>query len=335
MYIEFVTDQKTMTWLGCHNRAFAFFGGVPRRVIIDNAKCAILKACYHDPVVQKAYYAHAEGWGFQIDALPPGEPQMKGRVERTVGFVKRAFVPGRTFRDMTDLNGQSRVWTMQVGNRIHGTTRERPLTRFAEIERALLSPLPDVWLEAVDVALATVHGDCHVQFEKRYYSAPYRLVHQKVFLEASETSVRLYTDHLLIASHPRLDRPGERSTIDEHLPPDQIAWRMRDQQWCLNRSAQIGICTRAVVERHFDDRVVRNLRSVQGILSLADTYGESRLEAACERALRFDNISRRTIKAILDNGWDQQPLNIATSPAPAGAYDGSGAYCRDMTTLFD
>lgn len=335
MYIEFVTDQKVKTWLGCHNRAFGFLGGAPRRVIIDNAKCAITKACYHDPVVQRAYYAHAEGWGIQIDALPPAQPQMKGRVERTVAFVKRGFVAGREFRDLTDLNAQARAWTMQVGNRIHGTTCERPLTRFAEVERVLLAPLPDVWPEPVDVAVAKVHGDCHVQFEKRYYSAPYRLAHQQVFVEASETSVRLYRDHHLIASHPRLERPGERSTIDEHLPPDQLAWRLRDQQWCLKRSAQIGICTRAAVERLFDDRVVRNLRAAQGILKLADSYGAGRLEAACERALRFDNVSRRTIKAILDNGWDQQPLNVAVAPAPGGAYDGSGTYCRDMSRLFD
>lgn len=70
-YAGIVLNQKTATWLECHRHAFEFFGGVVGRVMIDNAKCAITKACYHDPVVQRAYAEYAEGYGFKIDALPP------------------------------------------------------------------------------------------------------------------------------------------------------------------------------------------------------------------------------------------------------------------------
>jgi transposase len=76
-YAEIVTDQKVETWLGCHRRAFAWFNGVPRRVTIDNAKCAIIRACYHDPVVQRAYAECAEGYGFLIEACPPRDPKKK------------------------------------------------------------------------------------------------------------------------------------------------------------------------------------------------------------------------------------------------------------------
>jgi len=61
----------------CHRRAFEWFDGVPERVIIDNAKCAIVKACTHDPLVQRAYAECAEGYGFKIDACPPHDPQKK------------------------------------------------------------------------------------------------------------------------------------------------------------------------------------------------------------------------------------------------------------------
>jgi len=74
-YVEFVWDQSVATWLGCHRRAFEWFDGVPERVIIDNAKCAIIKACSHDPLVQRAYGECAEGYGFKIDACPPHDPQ--------------------------------------------------------------------------------------------------------------------------------------------------------------------------------------------------------------------------------------------------------------------
>ena len=77
-YAEIVTNQKVETWLGCHRRAFEFFGGVPQKLLIDNPKCAITKACYHDPVVQRSYAECAEGFGFLISPCPPADPKKKG-----------------------------------------------------------------------------------------------------------------------------------------------------------------------------------------------------------------------------------------------------------------
>jgi transposase len=76
-YVEFVLDQKVETWLGCHRRAFESFGGVPVKVIIDNPKCAITKACYYDPEVQRAYAECAEGYGFLISPCPVRDPKKK------------------------------------------------------------------------------------------------------------------------------------------------------------------------------------------------------------------------------------------------------------------
>ena len=92
-YPEVVTDQKVATWLGCHRRAFEWFNGVPARLTIDNPKCAITRACYHDPDVQRAYAECAEGYGFKIEPCPPRDPKKKGRVESAVKYVKRSFVP--------------------------------------------------------------------------------------------------------------------------------------------------------------------------------------------------------------------------------------------------
>jgi transposase len=112
-YVEFVWDQTVATWLGCHRRAFEWFDGVPERVIVDNAKCAIVKACNHDPLVQRAYAECAEGYGFKIDACPPHDPQKKGIVEAGVKYVKGNFLPTRSFRDLADLNAQARLWVAQ------------------------------------------------------------------------------------------------------------------------------------------------------------------------------------------------------------------------------
>jgi hypothetical protein len=119
LYAEIVTDQKVSTWLSCHRRAFEFFNGVPAKVIIDNPKCAITKACFRDPEVQRSYGELAEGCGFLISPCPPRDPQKKGRVEAGVKYVKNRFVPLRQFRSLADANGQLRQWMMETAGNLH------------------------------------------------------------------------------------------------------------------------------------------------------------------------------------------------------------------------
>jgi transposase len=89
-YVEFVWDQTVATWLGCHWRAFEWFAAGPERVIVDNAKCAIIKACRHDPLVQRAYAECAEGYGFRIEAcLEQGVKVIVGE-HVTVQIAKRS-----------------------------------------------------------------------------------------------------------------------------------------------------------------------------------------------------------------------------------------------------
>jgi transposase len=334
LYAELVTDQSVPTWLGCHRRAFEFFGGVPSRLVIDNLKAAIARACYHDPAVQRAYAELAEGYGFRLAPLPVRQPQMKGRIEAGVKYVKRRFVPLRDFRDMADGNAQLKAWLLgPAGNRIHGTTQERPLTRFAEVERFLLKPLPPRPVELAEWAKVKVHGDCHVQFAKCRYSVPYRLVRQRLWLRAAETNVRVYRDHELVAIHPRRSKPGSRSTLDEHLPPEALAYKMQDPQWCLKQAQAVGPHCYLLVDTLFAHRVLDNLRAAQGVVRLGKTYGHQRLEAACARALAFDSALYRTVKTILEKGADQEPLPTRNAPPLEGPYTGQGRFCRDTSQL--
>jgi len=95
-YVEFVFDQKVATWLLCHRHAFQFFGGVPKRVVIDNLKAGIIRPSWDDPQVQHAYGECAEHYGFLISPNRPRTPQHKGKVEQGgVHYVKRNFLGGR------------------------------------------------------------------------------------------------------------------------------------------------------------------------------------------------------------------------------------------------
>ena len=333
-YAEVIWDQRVETWLACHRRAFEWFNGVPARLIIDNAKCAITRACTRDPEVQRAYAECAEGYGFKIDACPPGEPQLKGRVEAGVKYIKHAFLPLREFRDLTDANAQLRQWVLaEAGNRTHGTTREQPLAQFESVEKAHLLPLPDVPPELALWAKVKVHRDAHIQFQKAYYSVPFRLIGQRLWLKATPATVRLYREHELVATHPRLHRPGARATVDDHMPPNALAYAMRDPQWCLKQAEAVGSHCRGLIERLFADRVLDNLRAAQGVIGLRKKYGDARLEAACQRALTFDNPRYRAVKTILEKGLDQQPDPQLAFDDLADTYTGEGRFVRDTRKL--
>lgn len=334
-YAELVRDQSVETWLGCHRRAFEHFNGVMSKVVIDNPKCAIIKACYYDPLVQRSYADYAEGYGFLISPCPVADPQKKGRVESGVKYVKKHFMPLREFRDLADANRQLSDWVMQeAGNRIHGTTRTPPLQRFVETEQALLKSLPSRPPECAYWTKAKLHGDCHLQVEKCRYSAPWRLVGQTLDVRLSETTVRVYQNHELKAIHPRLSRPGQRHSIDEHLPPEHVAYKMRDPQWCLKQAEAIGPYCHQFVQRLFDNRVLERLRAAQGVVGLAKRYGASRLEAACQRALYFEHIQYRAVRMILEKSLDQQADPQQCFDQLAEAYTGAGRFARDTRKLF-
>ncbi len=330
-YLEFVLNQKVETWLGCHSRAFEFFGGIPGKIIIDNPKCAITKACYHDPEVQRSYAEFAEGYGFIISPCPVADPQKKGIVESGVKYVKKNFLPLLEPRDLCDLNQQAHKWVMgTAGNRIHGTTRQRPLSSFTEMEKDFLQPLPDVAPEVLSWTKAKLHGNCHVQFEKCYYSAPFRLVHQTLWLRSTEKTLQVYHDNVLVAAHQRLTRPGQRSTVRDHLPPEAQAYLMADPQWCLKQAAKVGERCLELMEIQFSDRVLDKLRSMQGLLRLGSKYGKKRLEAACARAIDHGRPTYVAVKQILDRGLDQE--KIGSEPLD-DIYSGQARFIRQHSMV--
>jgi transposase len=308
-YVEFVWDQSVATWLGCHRRAFEWFVCVPRRLIIDNPKCAITRASMYDPVVQRAYAECAEGYAFKIDPCPVRDPQKKGVVEAGVKYVKGNFMPLREFRDLADLNAQVRRWVMdEAGVRVHGTTRRAPLTLF-ELERAQMQPLPASVPDLGTWHQVKVHRDCHVAHERVLYSVPFTLVGKTLWMRMTDTAVFVYADCRIVATHLRGHRPGQRVSVRDHLPPAAQAFFAHDRAWCLGHASEVGAACAELVERLLADRILERLRAAQGVLRLRETYGAARLEAACTRALFHASPFYRTVKTILAGGFDQQPLS--------------------------
>jgi transposase len=317
-YTEFVFDQKVETWLRLHRNAFAFFGGVPKRVVLDNLKAAIIKAVWDDPEVQQSYRQCAEHYGFLIAPCRPRTPEHKGKVEQGgVHYVKRNFLGGREPTTLTQANQDVLLWCQTTaGLRIHGTTKEKPLVCFQEIEQARLQPLPQTPYDTAVWKKAKLNRDCYVYFDHAYYSAPHRLIGQDLWVSGGIQFVRIYTlNHKLLATHDRARRPGERCTHLDHLPPDKVPGLILDRESCLVTAADVGTATLEVVQDLLGDPVVDRLYTAGRLLKLRHRFGDHRLEAACRRALHFSDSAYKTVKRILTQNLEDDPLpEVVTAP---------------------
>ena len=314
-YAEIVFDQKVETWVELHVRAFESFSGVVKRVVLDNLKAGIIKAVVHDQEAQRSYRELAEHYGFLISPCRPHTPQHKGKVESGVRYVKRNGLAGREFKDIHEANAHLTRWVQDVaGARVHGTTQEKPLVRF---EQECLSPLPGDRYEVVVWKEAKLHPDCHVVFDYSYYSAPHRLVGKKLWIKAMPRRVEVYYRYERLATHERaLDR-GQRRTLGEHLPPDKLAGLLPEPVRIRAMASEVGPFTVEFVDRLLGERPVDRLRSAQGVLKLRHRFSAPRLEAACCRALAFDEVRYHTVKSILNKGLDLEPVREAhLEPGP-------------------
>jgi len=334
-YVELITHQDIETWLNCHQNAFNWFGGVANKVIIDNPKCAIIKACYHSPEVQRSYEEFAQAYGFIINALPPRDPQKKGRVESGVKYVKKNFLPLRHLKSVQHGNKELIHWVLeQAGNRIHGSTFKKPLTQFQEIEKHQLKALPITQPEVAIWVTLTLYRDCHVRYKKVKYSAPHQLYKKVLWTKVTATTVSIYHDHELVSMHSRKFNAGDCSTKNEHLPDNARHYFERNEEWCLKKSTEIGAACEQIIEDLLTDPVLDLLRQVQLIIKLKDSYGGCRLELACQRAISFNSCNYKTIKKILKGGLEYEQINPTDSFEKLGAaYQGKGVYQRNINEL--
>lgn len=316
-YAEFVFNQTIPTWLLCHQHAFEFFGGVPKRVVLDNLKAAIIRAYTQDQdaEVTRAYAECAEHYGFLIDPCLPRRPEHKGKVERGgVRYIQQSFIPLlESNLPLAEANVQLQRWLLgRAGLREHGTTHHVPLTRFTQTEQSALIPLPRTAYDPAIWKRVKLHRDGHVVFEKAFYSAPCRFVGQTLWLRAGLREIRLFSsDFALIATHTRATQAGSRVTQLDHLPPEKVRGVTFTRELCRAEAQDIGPATTQVIEELLDSRPIDKLRTALRVLKLGDTYTPVRLEAACARGIAFSDTRLPTLKRILVEG-----LEALTLPLP-------------------
>src|SRR4030095_6755748 len=141
------------------------------------------------------------------------------------GALREAQLPGRARAGAAGrAQWQAAHLDQQVaGGGVDGATQQQPLPQFRTVEQATLGVLPAVPYDLAIWKAATLHRDCYVTFAQAYYSAPYRLVGQQLWVRGGSRTVELYTAaHELVATHDRATAPGERKTNLAHRPPEKV-----------------------------------------------------------------------------------------------------------------
>ena len=325
-YAEATRTQRGPDWIASHVRALAFFGGVPRAIVCDQLKSGVTRSCRYEPEIQRTYEDLATHYGTTVLPARARKPRDKAKVEVGVQIVQRwvlACIRNETFASLERLNERIRELLVILNARVMRRYGKSRAELFASLERPVLGALPVESFAYADWKKATVNIDYHVVFDEHFYSVPYALVHEEVWVRATATSVEVLLDGRRVASHLRSFQRGRHTTVREHMPRSH-----RDHaEWTPSRilgwAEQTGPETRALCDAILRDRPhpEQGFRSCLGILRLGKRYGAERLESACARANRAQARSYRHVESILKKGLDRAPIDAGIAIAKPISHD--------------
>ena len=335
-YREIVFSQHQDVFFACHIHAFEFFGGVPEKVVMDNLKAAVIKAAVDDPIINRAYRDLAEYYGFLISPNRARTPRHNGGVENDMKYIKKNFWP--LYREAERQRGHETPhaheiqpaldrWNETVADvRVIRGVGRRPCDIFADEEAAALKALPPQRWDPVTWKQCKVGRDYRVQFEKAFYSVPYKHIGARVMVRGDSKNVVIFRDFQEIARHERARRPWQTLAKKEHAPPHHEEYLTLTSAGLRNQAKSVGPATSQVTENIFARRGIDGLRTARALVGFAKRFGPERLEAACEQAIFHDTGTYASVKNILVNKLDR----IANEPQgqlsfrfarPAGYFD--------------
>lgn len=183
-----VMDQRAFT--EAHVAAFAFFGGVPRRLVPDNLRTGVDKPDLYDPKINRSYAELADHYGVLVDPARRGEPRDKARIERPMPYIRDSFWRGRQFTSLTEMQTAAVDWCRDVAGRraCRPLGGAAPAAVFAAVEAPALQPLPGRPFVLATWSTAKVGPDIHAKVGRTIYSVPWRFMGQRV--DARETPDR-------------------------------------------------------------------------------------------------------------------------------------------------
>jgi transposase len=308
-YTEAFWHQTSENFIRGLENAFRSFGGVPRKLIIDNLRAAVTKADWYDPEINFKVRSFCEHYQCVVLPTRPAMPRHKGKVEAGVKYAQSNALAGRQFSSLAEQNLSLSQWEQTIADtRIHGTTKAQVGWLFSSQERAALLALPPDLFPVFSEAPRQVHRDGYVEVAKAYYSVPPEYVRSSVWARWDTALVRIFNHRRdLIAVHCR-NTPGRFSTLDAHIHDHKRNLVERGAEYLLERCRHLGGDVQAWSQAMYQNRGVEGMRVLQGLLALAGDYSPKQLNEACRQALQQGDWRLRELKALLAQPSTQQNL---------------------------
>lgn len=305
-FVHATPSQTQEDFIYSHVMCYNFFGGVPRVVVPDNLKSAIISNNKNGIVVNESYADLNRHYSIAIEPARPRKPKDKSKAEQGVQAIQRYILARfrhHKFFSVDELNQALAPLLDKYNDKVIKHLQKSRSELFEEIDKPHLNPLPMNGYVYKRFKIARVNQDYHITLEKCNYSVPFKYIKEEVEVRYSTQSVYIYHKHKLIATHPRLRRIGEVSTLHEHMPNEHqyINEKMNPERlrsWAKN----IGQYSSVFVEDVFEE-VEYNpqaYRKISAVLSLAKLYGNTELELALMYAVKMRIITTKSIKSILD-----------------------------------
>jgi len=316
LYVEFTLSETMEQFLACHANAFAFFGGVPAKAMVDNLKSAVLQRIVGEaPVFNPRYQDFADHFGFAIAPCGVGQAHEKGRVENAVGYVKKNFLAGLELTDFCLVNPAARQWLDSVANvRVHGSTKRQPVELFGA-EKASLKPLPAQPYDVGVIHPVRANRQFRVRVDTNTYSVPAEYAGVELTLKLYPDQVCLYQQDKLIARHVRrYDRHQDFEDPDHPRALLQQRRRAADQkllQRLLALTPKAEPFYLGLAERRLNV-----LMHVRKIVALSEIYGVEPTRRALEDALEFQAFSCEYIANLLE----QRQSRLAGTAEPGALH---------------
>lgn len=320
-------SQTLPEWLDGHVRMYAAFQGVPALTVPDNLRAGIRRPDRYEAEATESYQELARHYGTCIIPARVRKPRDKAKVEVACLVAQRwilAVLRHRVFHNLNELNAAITPLLVKLNERTMRHVNASRKELYERLDRPALKPLPVVPYEYAVWKQVRLNIDYHMQFEDHYYSAPYTLVKESLWVRATQGTVELYHKGHRVASHPRSFVKYAYSTTASHRPASHQAYLEWTPSRLIAWGQSIGPATAALIDTVLTHKPhpEQGYRSALGILRLSKQFGEQRLERAAAKALAIQAPSYKTVKTMLVHKMEEAPTHdrsdaTAAEPTPA------------------
>ena len=314
-------SQKLEDFIDAHNQLLFFFGGVPKVLVPDNLKSAVIKAGKF-PELNRTYRDLATHYQCVIEPARVRKPQDKSLAEIGVLLVTRwitVVLRRRKFFSVEEINQTIKELLPIINNRPFKRLPGCRQSRFNELDKPALKPLPTKPFEFGQwIAPQVVNHEYHVYIKKHAYSVPYQYVGEKVEAWLTHKVVEIFHQHQRIASHVRSDAEGCFTTDNTHMPKRHREYAQQSLEHYLKWAHDIGSAAMAIVKAQFDGKpnhAMTGKRACSQLQALLKMYGKSRFENACQCALDIQSPVVKSVRSILQCKLDEkkeEPMTVQT-----------------------